>query len=195
MNSREKILVINSAQPENMQFTKPINRILHSEGYETTIAHWSSFRDKVKMDPYSCIFISASPKGNNTNFQERLRAFQWLREYLKPVMGICAGHQLTGVLFGGELMKNSGSEEGKLEVVLSRDHPLFEGIPSPLQVEQHHLDSVSLPDDFILLASSETCRVQAMIHRTRPLFSVQWHAELSGPELMKNFLKIYRTDE
>jgi GMP synthase (glutamine-hydrolysing) len=51
-----------------------------------------------------------------------------------------------------------------------------------------------LPADFELTASNQTCRIQAMRHTSRPLFSVQFHPELfdrehpEGKRILENFL-------
>jgi GMP synthase (glutamine-hydrolysing) len=53
-----------------------------------------------------------------------------------------------------------------------------------------------LPENFQLTASNTTCRIQAMRHTSRPLFSVQFHPELfdaehpHGRRIVENFLDL-----
>ena len=53
-----------------------------------------------------------------------------------------------------------------------------------------------MPDDFELLATSDVCRVEAMRHRTKPIFGVQWHPEVYhsqyGEDVYRNFIEICR---
>jgi len=55
---------------------------------------------------------------------------------------------------------------------------------------------VSLPPDFQVLARSEVCEIEAMRHRKRPLYGVQWHPEVVhtefGMKLLENFLELCR---
>ncbi|MCL7413354.1 MAG: GMP synthase, partial [ANME-2 cluster archaeon] len=51
-----------------------------------------------------------------------------------------------------------------------------------------------MPSDFIQLARSNICEVEAMRHKTKPLFGIQWHPEVShtekGDELLQNFFRV-----
>ncbi|TMA06451.1 MAG: GMP synthase, partial [Methanobacteriota archaeon] len=51
-----------------------------------------------------------------------------------------------------------------------------------------------LPRDFVGLASSENCNIQAMRHRDRPLFGLQFHPEVEhtqfGADIFRNFLRL-----
>lgn len=186
----DKLLIINSAKQDDLRFTEPILQILRVCKISPELHHWSEFNGLTRMVDYRGIIISASPRGDNDNFNERLAAFQWLKPYKRPVFGICAGHQLTGAVFGSRLIKDAEAEEGKLPVHILKNDPIFLGMKSEFEAEQHHKDSISLPENFELLASSEKCEVQAMKHASRPLYSVQWHAENSTPEMLLNFVRI-----
>ena len=49
--------------------------------------------------------------------------FQWLKETEKPVLGICAGMETIGVVFGARLVKCL--EIGMTPIISLRDNPLF----------------------------------------------------------------------
>jgi len=114
-----------------------------------------------------------------------------------PIMGICAGHQFMARHFGGQAAPG-GSEFGatKLELQNGADKTsLFEGVPHESTVWESHHDEVSqVPKDFEVLASSERCKVQAMRHRSRPLFGVQFHPEVEhteyGGTIFRNFVRV-----
>jgi GMP synthase (glutamine-hydrolysing) len=187
----KKVLIINSSLEGDIRFTEPIVRILEEYNIFYEIQHWSVLTDMEEIDLYSAVFISASPKGNNANFHHRLKAFRWLKTFHKPVLGICAGHQFTGVTFGSKLITNIEGEEGLTEIRILKQDSIFEGSAEILIGEQRHIDSISLPDDFYLLASTERCEVQAMRHKEKPIYTFQWHVEISNPELIRRFLEVF----
>lgn len=113
-----------------------------------------------------------------------------------PIVGICAGHQFIGRHFGGAAAPG-GSEFGASRIRLLEENPkdLFRGVPQETTVWESHHDEVSVvPNDFDVLASSDQCRVQAMRHRSRPVFGLQFHPEVENTEhgatIFQNFLKV-----
>lgn len=187
----KRVLIINSSLEGDSRFTKPIIRILKEYEISFEVQHWSEYTDVLELKPHDAVFISASPKGNNANFYHRLKAFQWLKTFDRPVFGICAGHQLTGVTFGSRLIRDFDGEEGLTEIRILVQDPIFEGSGEIITGEQHHNDSISLPEDFYLLASTERCEVQAIRHKERPMYTFQWHVEISNPELIRRFVEIF----
>ena len=74
---------------------------------------------------------------------------------------------------------------------------LFQGLPEPAIMRcSHYCEVKQLPPGFELLASSAHCRVEAMRHKQKPLYGVQFHPEayeapfLDGKRLLANFARI-----
>jgi GMP synthase (glutamine-hydrolysing) len=133
--------------------------------------------------------------------------FEVIREAEQPIFGICGGHQQIALAYGSTvgLMKRLTPGEGYEGALRERGfygvdtngEGIFEGLPRKLTVWHSHCDEVKeLPEDFKLTASNETCRIQAMQHTSRPLFSVQFHPELfdaehpQGKRIVENFLAL-----
>jgi GMP synthase (glutamine-hydrolysing) len=124
-------------------------------------------------------------------------------EYLEkadfPILGICAGHQFMARFYGGEVKPSETPEFGKIEIsILKREIPLFQGIPKKSIVWESHNDEVSkLPKDFYLIAESDTCPIQAIEHKKKPLFGLQFHPEVEhtvyGVNIFKNFIKMCKS--
>ncbi len=119
---------------------------------------------------------------------------EYLEKATVPVMGICAGHQFMARFFGGECAPSEIPEFGKVEMTVRDKDALFYQLPKQMVVWESHNDEVTrLPDDFMLLASSDNCRVQAMRHRERPLYGLQFHPEVEhteyGAQIFENFLR------
>ena len=119
-------------------------------------------------------------------------------EYLKkahfPVLGICAGHQFMARFFGGGVKPSKIPEFGKIELtLLKEDDAIFEGVFKKSIVWESHKDEVViLPDNFELLAESGNCKIQAMRHRKKPFYGLQFHPEVEhtefGERIFKNFV-------
>ena len=127
--------------------------------------------------------------------QERLgNVDEYLEKAGVPILGICAGHQYMARFFGGECSSASVPEYGKVEIEIIEHDGIFKGLPDRIIAWESHNDEVTkLPEDFILLASSQYCKVEAMRHKTKPLFGLQFHPEVEhtqyGMEIFKNFLE------
>jgi len=118
---------------------------------------------------------------------EYLDAVRW------PILGICVGHQYMAAHFGGAAGPARVPEFGAALVSVAERGWLMAGLPDEFTVWESHNDEVTrLPDDFIVLASSDDCAVQAMQHRKLPYAGVQYHPEVEhseyGAELFQNFL-------
>jgi len=113
-----------------------------------------------------------------------------------PILGICYGHQIIGSAFGAPMRDLGQMLRGYEKVSVVRKHPLFDGLPSDLVVaESHRQELTRVPDEFQHIAQSTTSRVEAMVHRLKPIYSVQFHPERSNDEhphgriMIQNLLK------
>lgn len=114
-----------------------------------------------------------------------------------PILGICAGMQCLSEHFGGVLGPAEEPEFSSVDLHITDHDCLFRGIPDDITVWASHNDEVKVPPkDFIITASSPSCKVEALRHKTRPIYGVQYHPEVEhsqyGEEVFKNFLEIVR---
>ena len=112
-----------------------------------------------------------------------------------PILGICVGCQFIAIHFGGEAGPAKVPEYGSVQVIVDEQGGLFEGVRSPFQAWESHNDEITLlPKDFVNLAHSENCRVQAFRYLKKPFYGVQFHPEVEhtefGYEIFKNFIEI-----
>ena len=121
-----------------------------------------------------------------------LKKFNFVKSLTIPILGVCFGHQMIGMVYGAE--DSTGEMIDKQErITFKNSDILFEGIETNTLFLEHHRDAITLPDDFILLADSETCTNEAMKHREKPMYGVQFHPEHSGEfgeKLLYNFVNL-----
>jgi GMP synthase (glutamine-hydrolysing) len=135
----------------------------------------------------------------------------------RPMLGICAGHQMMaeysgasigpiGPLPPGAEDAHAGSlghvpgalqERGYMAVNLGDPHPLFAGLGRrPTFFQSHYWEVKERPAGFEVLADSELCAIQAIAHKERPLYGVQFHPEeydrahQDGRKVLENFFRL-----
>jgi GMP synthase (glutamine-hydrolysing) len=113
------------------------------------------------------------------------------------VLGICYGMQLMCQALGGSVQRHEVREFGRARLVIDSSKPeaadFFAGVARETQVWMSHGDQVErMSEDFIALASTDTCRLAAAKHRTRPLYALQFHPEVThtveGKTMLANFV-------
>ena len=140
-----------------------------------------------------------------------------------PIICFCGSHQLLGFSFTRDLRQTrllSDEPMGKLSpedesprqagdladyfvaegfypIRRTRDDPLFDSLPETMLMRcWHYCEVKELPPDFELLATSGHCRIEAMRHKSRPLYGTQFHPEaydapfFDGRTLLHSFARI-----
>jgi anthranilate synthase component II len=118
-----------------------------------------------------------------------------------PILGVCLGHQAIGEAYGARVVRAAKLMHGKTSRINHSGEGIFKGIDSPLEVMRYHslvIEPGSLPDELEVIATSvgDKNEIQAIRHRSHPVWGVQFHPESvltsSGRELLRNFLTIAR---
>ncbi|MFQ6046377.1 MAG: glutamine-hydrolyzing GMP synthase [Gemmatimonadales bacterium] len=112
-----------------------------------------------------------------------------------PVLGVCYGMYLVALAGGAEVEAAGKREYGRAEIQIKSATGLFDGFEEGgrTQVWMSHGDRVtSLPEGFILTASTPNSPIAGFAAPERGLFGVQFHPEVAhtprGGEMLRNFL-------
>ncbi len=147
---------------------------------------------------FSRIVISPGA-GNPDNSGLSMEVLQ--KYYLvKPILGICLGHQCIAKFFGAEIIKAKEPMHGKVSKVFYKDgEPLFDGLPQGFNATRYHSLVVSnMPESLEVIAHTGDV-IMALKHCDLPIYGVQFHPEAilteGGLELLDNFIRVTITDK
>lgn len=151
--------------------------------------------DEKKLQKYSAVVFSGAPillsQIDNSKY---IADFQWVKQYNKPILGICFGHQLLGLLFGASVSLQR-EDRGMQWIEVIAHNPLFDDLENPVEMQEDHCESISVAPGFELTATSDFTVNEAMHHKSLPFFGVQFHPEVSGNAgelLLENFCKLVK---
>lgn len=120
-----------------------------------------------------------------------------LRGFEGPVLGICAGMQLLTMFAGGAIGPRARAEVGFGPVAIVETDGLLAGLAPTVTVYKHHADDVvTVPDEFMVLARSEHCAVEAFSACGRRWWGTQFHPERfdakhpDGATVLRNFFAL-----
>lgn len=165
------------------------------------------------LDP---LFLSEEPipeLGDVDIYRDRYD-FTLLRlafNYQLPIMGICRGHQLINVAFGGSLYQDIHTQYSSGSLQHSQNEPRDQAthhvtladIPSRLREitkgkmvldvnSFHHQAIKEIAPEFIATATAPDGLNEGMEHPEYPIFSVQWHPEPMAAAGNEEMLDLFR---
>ena len=182
------ITVINFGSTKTPQIISTIQEL----GYSAEEKQWESFpaEDYGKQDK---IIFSGSPTFlTEVDHAPYLNRYACIKEGKVPVLGICFGHQVMGLLHGATIFRGEAIRTRIPIHVVKQDH-LFAGLNEVTDMNEDHTEGITLPAGFIHLAYSQKYAIEAMRHPTSPLWGTQFHPEVSGDNgkrLLGNFLAV-----
>jgi carbamoyl-phosphate synthase small subunit len=157
-----------------------ILRLLHDHGCSITVVPaTTSSREILGYDPDG-IFLSNGP-GDPAALPYLVETVRELIGTGKPIFGICLGHQILGLAFGGKTFKLKFGHRGA-------NQPVKDLATGRVEItSQNHgfcvdIDSIEDEDVEITHINLNDMTLEGMRHRRLPIFSVQYHPEASpGP--------------
>ena len=116
---------------------------------------------------------------------------------VKPIFGVCLGHQSIGHYFGGKVVRADRLMHGKTSPILHRGTDVFRGMPSPFAATRYHsllVERASFPACLEITAETAEGEIMGLRHRELPIWGVQFHPESiateGGMKLLENFLTL-----
>ena len=146
---------------------------------------------KASINKATHLFISPGP-GHPKDARASLEIIKTYCQ-IKPILGICLGHQCIALAFGGVVNQCKKPVHGKTSKITFIPNPLFKGILQEMEVMRYHSLVVSQSSQELEeLAWSDDGVVMALRHREFLVYGVQFHPESilthEGKKILKNFL-------
>jgi GMP synthase (glutamine-hydrolysing) len=182
------ILIINFGSSK----TSRISECLSASGYDSRIVEWNEFQSPDDYQPTGIILSGAPILLTEEDPSEFIKRFAFLKTIQVPVLGICFGHQLLGLLFEASVFKGEEVRKETAITILNKKK-LFTGLENNVKMIEDHTEGITLPSSFIQLASSEKYEIEAMKHSDFEMYGVQFHPEVSGENglrVLTNFCKL-----
>ncbi len=116
---------------------------------------------------------------------------------VKPILGVCLGHQAIGQAFGASLINLDTVYHGVATKMIQTKNKslLFNGLENEFEAGRYHswiIDEATLSKDFEVTAYDDNNYIMAMQHKQYDLQSVQFHPESvltpDGERMMRNWL-------
>jgi len=173
------------------EFVQPVKAVLAQAGHVCTTTHYTAIPTDAQatarlLDAYSHVILCGTSLQDD-DYLKDVERFAWLRTTTTPVLGICAGMQLLGLLHGGTLRKQT--EIGYYREELQD----FLGLDGEVEVYHLHNHAVDFHNTGFTLcsngadASAVAQAVSKKNERGAWLYGVLFHPEVRQHELLRRF--------
>lgn len=166
------------------EFVYPIADALMRAGARARIAHFTEISNDMLAGSEKAILCGTALMDNT--YMDFVESFSWIKEWKRPLLGICAGMQVIGSVFGGLISPAPAIGLEKINIVL--DTPL---LGEPREIEGYHLHnySVTLPEGFRIVAGTTHC-IDAFRHSARPIYGIIFHPEVRNRWILEKFIDL-----
>lgn len=176
------ILIINVCKKRlhYYEFVKPIEEILKKQNIMFLTKHYKEIkvRDIKKAD--KVIICGTSLRDFDYLNPNNFKRFFWIKNFKKPLLGICSGMQIICLIFGAELKNKK-----KIGFYKENFTNEFLNIKGERGVYHLHNFCTTLPENFEKLNFSKY--PIAIKHLKKPIYGVLFHPEVRNKEIIKNF--------
>lgn len=191
--------VLRNGDLESVNFCEPSHPSLASASLTNSISqknspyifftkHYSEISDEDLKKVDKVIICGTSLKDNN--YLEDLDKFDWLLDFDKPVLGICAGMQILGGVFGGEIKKKT-----EIGFYFENSDKTFLGLVEGDTYEVYHLHNNYIYNwkeigfEVFIQGDCSEHIAQAVKHKTKLFYGVLFHPEVRNKEMILEFVR------
>jgi len=152
---------------------------------------------KLRKNNYDAIIISPGP-GTPEDKKYFGVCTDVIKEIgpIKPILGVCLGHQGIIHAFGGKITNAGCVRHGKISSIKHNEDPLFKDVKNPFRATRYHSlvgDKTVIPDSLIVTATAtDDNEIMAVRHKDYLIEGVQFHPESimtkEGKKIFENFV-------
>ena len=175
-------------------FTYNLAHLVKELGAEVEVLRNDQFQIE-DLFPYDKIILSPGPGIPS----EAGLLLDVIRQYapIKPILGVCLGHQAIGEYFGGHLTNLSQVFHGVSSIVsVTTPDYIYNELPDHIEVGRYHswvVDTHAFPDCLEITSVSEEGQIMSLRHRQYDVRGIQYHPESvltpDGQKIISNWLE------
>lgn len=178
------ILVINICKEKlhYYEFVKPICDVMEGE-VDFFVKNYNDL-NKNDLKKADKVIICGTSLFDN-DFVSNLDKFEWIKDFDKPILGICGGMQVIGLVFSGKLKRQT--EIGFYFENFKKEFLGIEGKQEVYHLHNNYVD-FNVLKDFIIFAKSDVGVAQAVRYVERSVYGVLFHPEVRNKEMILEFV-------
>lgn len=175
-------------------FTYNLAHLVKELGAEVSVVRNDQFRLS-ELKPFDKIILSPGPgiPAEAGLLMDVIDAYA----PVKPILGVCLGHQAIGEYFGGKLTNLSQVFHGIASTIsITAPDYIYKELPAQVQVGRYHswvVDNEGLPDCLEVTSVSEEGQIMSLRHKQYDVRGIQYHPESvltpEGRKIIANWLK------
>ena len=164
-----------------LEFVKPVEDILNKNNIRFKSVHYKKILSGQISQAKKIIIPGTSLRDNS--FLDDINSFKWILDFNKPILAICGGMHILGLLSEGKLKRQQ--EIGLTDVNFHKPFFGFFGKREVYELHNYFVES----SDYLIIANSNNCP-QAIKHKNKDFYGVLFHPEVRNKNLILDFGKL-----
>lgn len=163
-------------------FTYNLSHLVKELGADVTVLRNDKFQLQ-DLEPFDKIILSPGPGIPS----EAGLLLDVIKHYasVKPILGVCLGHQAIAEAFGGSLINltevfHGVATEGSILTLGQEKDYIFRGLPERITMGRYHswvVNRDTLPECLQVTAESDEHQIMALRHKDYDIRGIQFHPE------------------
>ena len=162
------------------EFVKPVEDIIKNCDMKFVSLHYKLLTLEILKQSKKIIICGTSLIDNS--FLKDEKEFEWIKSYDKPILGICGGMQLLGIVFNEKILK--GQEIGLTNITYINEFLGENEVKEVYELHNYYVET----RNFDTYAMSDRY-VQAIKHPQKLIYGVLFHPEVRNQEIIQYFIK------
>lgn len=189
----KEILLVSTCKEKlhELEFVKPVENILSSENIDFFVKSYKEVSSK-DLEKCSKVIICGTSLADFDYFNNISR-FNWIKDFNKPILGICAGCQVLINFFNGRLFVRGKNILDRKEIgfVVCNFEKEFLGFTGNHEVYGLHQLGIGIGGKKSLLEAYGFSNkgIQAFKHKEKPFYGVLFHPEVRQKKMIAEFVK------
>jgi len=167
-----KILVISTCKNKlsEYEFIRPFLK------YKPRVENYK----KIKSIKWADKIIITGTAIRDNDYLKNLEFFEWINEIKKPIIGICSGAQIIGLLNGGKIINNK-----EIGIVKTIGKIFGNKLTEVYSIHQNGIVNIK---DFDIIAKSRKSD-QIIKHKEKDIYGIYFHPEVRNMWIVDKFIE------